>query len=182
VNLGCGPGAAPGWLNCDLRALPGVDLLMDLRRGLPLAAASVDCVAGIHVLQDLAWHEVAPALRELHRVLKPGGVLRLAVPDLDKALRAYLARDAAYFHVPDNHARSPGAKLVTQIVWYGSVRTPFTFEFLEEWLAGARFAAIRRCAFGESRAPGLASLDNRRRESLFVEAAKEDARRHLAAS
>jgi hypothetical protein len=53
---------------------------------------------------------------------------------------------------------------VTQIVWYGSVRTPFTFEFLKEWMAAAGFTEIK-----SSRA-GLASLDNRERESLFVEA------------
>ena len=182
INLGCGPRAAPGWLNCDLRALPGVDLQMDLRRGLPLAAASADCLAAIHVLQDLAWHEIGAALSELHRVLKPGGVLRVAVPDLERALRAYLERDSAWFYVPDRDAASLGAKLVTQIVWYGSVRTPFTFEFLEERLAAARFGRIRRRAFGQSGLDGLAALDNRQRETLFVEAVKENAGGHLAPS
>jgi SAM-dependent methyltransferase len=182
INLGCGPRGAPGWLNCDLRAMPGVDVQTDLCRGLPFAAASAECIAGIHLLQDLAWQELAPALRELHRVLKPGGVLRIAVPDLDKALRAYSTGDIGYFYVPDRDARSAGAKLVTQIVWYGSVRTPMTFEFLEEWMVAAGFAGIRRCRFGESRSPGLAELDNRERETLFVEAVREHAGRHLAAS
>jgi predicted SAM-dependent methyltransferase len=58
----------------------------------------------------------------VRRILKPGGVLRLAVPDLDKAIRAYMKDDARYFHVPDEHARGIGAKLITQIIWYGSVR------------------------------------------------------------
>jgi SAM-dependent methyltransferase len=174
INLGCGAHAAPGWLNCDIAAVPAVDLRMDVRRGLPLRSDSVDCIAGIHILQDLAWTEIAPALRELRRVLKPGGVLRLAVPDLDRAIGAYLARDTEYFYVPDADARSPGAKLVTQITWYGSVRTPFNWEFLEEWLCAANFAGIERRPFGESGVPGLASLDNRERESLFVEAVKRN--------
>jgi predicted SAM-dependent methyltransferase len=172
VNLGCGPKAAAGWLNCDVLALPGVELRMDLRRGLAFASDSIDCIAAIHVLQDLAWDGFAPALRELHRVLKPGGVVRIAVPDLDRAIRAYLAADPGYFYVPDRDARSVGAKLVTQIVWYGSVRTPCTFDFLQEWLFNAGFAETARMTFGSSRIPGLASLDNRERESLFVEAAK----------
>ena len=109
-------------------------------------------------------------MRELHRVLKAGGVLRLAVPDLDCALRAYLARDARYFYVPDADARSMGAKLITQIIWYGSVRTPCTYDFIAEWLAAAGFAEIERVAFGASRMDGLATLDNRERESLFIEA------------
>jgi predicted SAM-dependent methyltransferase len=173
LNLGCGPKPAPGWLNCDLRAAQGVDLRCDLRGGLPLGTASVDAVAGIHLLQDLAWNEVLGALRELHRVLKPGGVLRIAVPDLDKAIHAYLAGDAGYFYVPDRDARSVGAKLVTQVIWYGSVRTPFTRDFLREWMSAAGFSTIAEQPFGESRRPGLASLDNRRRESLFMEGTKD---------
>jgi SAM-dependent methyltransferase len=172
LNLGCGPRAAPGWLNCDVRAVPGVDVRFDLRGGIPLATSSIDAVAGIHLLQDLPWDAVAPALRDLHRVLRPGGVLRLAVPDLDRAIRAYLSGDAAYFYVPDRDASSLGAKLVTQITWYGSVRTPFTFEFLHEWMVAAGFSGIRKLQFGESGLSGLAGLDNRERESLFVEGVK----------
>ncbi len=149
----------------------GVDVRADIRSGLPLSTSSIDCVAAIHLLQDLPWPDLAPALREMRRVLKAGRVLRIAVPDLDKAIGAYVDRDATYFYVPDGDARSPGAKLVTQIVWYGSVRTPFTFDFADEWLRNAGFVDVRRESFGASRVPGLADLDNRERESLFVEAA-----------
>ena len=173
VNLGCGANAKTGWLNCDMAPARGVDLRMDLRRGIPLQTASVDCIAAIHVLQDLAWDQIAPALDELHRVLKTGGVIRIAVPDLDRAIRAYLAGDARYFYVPDRDADSIGAKLVTQIIWYGSVRTPCTFDFLDEWLRRARFSDAARRSFGETGVAGLAELDNRERETLFVEAAKQ---------
>jgi predicted SAM-dependent methyltransferase len=156
-------------LNCDIAAAPGVDLRFDLREGLPLESRSVDRIVAVHLLQDLPWGAIGPALREIHRVLKADGVVRLAVPDLDKAVRAYLAGDAGYFHVPDRDAGSVGAKLITQIVWYGSVRTPFTFEFLQEWMARAGFSRIGQHRFGESDVDGLASLDNRQRESLFVE-------------
>jgi predicted SAM-dependent methyltransferase len=174
LNWGCGPCIAPGWINFDVRHLPGVDLRGDIRKGLPLADVSVDCVAAIHALQDLPWADTLCALREVRRVLKSGGVLRLAVPDLDKAIRAYIKDDARYFHVPDEHARSIGAKLITQIIWYGSVRTPMTFDFLREQLLCAAYSEVRRCDFGVtlSHFADLASLDNRRRESLFVEAIK----------
>jgi SAM-dependent methyltransferase len=173
LNLGCGPSAVPGWLNIDARPVRGA-IGGDVRAGLPLADASVDCIAAIHLIQDLAYPDIAPALAEMRRVLRQGGVLRLAVPDLDRAIRAYLTGDSAYWYVPDEHARSGGAKLVTQIVWYGSVRTPCTWEFLREWLLGARYRDVQRCAFGVTRSgiPELARLDNRERESLFVEAVK----------
>jgi predicted SAM-dependent methyltransferase len=172
LHLGCGPFIAPGWLNCDLRYAPGVNLCADLRAGLPLADASIDCIAAIHVLQDLTYDEVRPALRELHRILGPGGVLRLGLPDLDKALCAYLAGDAAFFYVPDKDAASIGTKLVTQLTWYGSVRTPFTYDCIREWLLEAGFGDVYRCEYRItlSRFAELADLDNRERESLFVEA------------
>lgn len=172
MNLGCGPNAVVGWVNCDLACMPGVDVRMDLRRGIPFRSGTFDGIAAIHVLQDLAWPVIGRALGELHRVLKAHGVLRLAVPDLEKAINAYLAGDAGYFYVPDEHARSIGAKLVTQVIWYGSVRTPCNFGFLEESLHGAGFAGVARRGFGQSSFDGLASLDNRARESLFVEAVK----------
>src|SRR5512139_2177396 len=124
INLGCGPSARPGWINCDIAGLPGVDVRCDVRRGLPFERDSVDAVAAIHLIQDLRWDEIEPLFAELVRVLRPGGILRLGAPDLDKAIAAYLAPDPRYFYVPDEHARAIGAKLVTQIIWYGSVRTP----------------------------------------------------------
>jgi hypothetical protein len=51
------------------------------------------------------------------------------------------------------------------------VRTPFTFDFAKEWLLRAGFEQVLRCRFGESAGHAwLAALDNRERESLFVEA------------
>jgi hypothetical protein len=113
-------------------------------------------------------------LKELRRVLVPDGVLRLGLPDLDQAIRAYLAGDHAYFYVPDCDAQSIGTKLVTQLVWYGSVRTPLTFDCIEEWLLREGFGDIRRCDFRRTLSPypDIVTLDNRPRESFFVEARK----------
>jgi predicted SAM-dependent methyltransferase len=174
INLGCGLMPCAGWINCDVRPLPGVDLCCNILEGIPLADDFADYIAAIHLLQDLRYGDIVPALKDTRRVLKPAGVLRVAVPDLDKAIEAYRQRDAAYFYVPDEHARSLGAKLVTQLTWYGSVQTPFNFDFLEEVLEAAGFGRVRRCAYRvtRSRFPELVALDNRDRESLFVEAVK----------
>lgn len=174
LNWGCGPCAAPGWINSDVQPGDGIDVVADIRDGLPLASEFFDYIVTIHALQDLTYFDVLPALRELHRVLKVGGVLRMAVPDLDRAIDAYLRRDIRYFYVPDVDAVTPGAKLITQLTWYGSVRTPFTYEFAEEWLRKAGFRAIARCSFRETKSgfPDIVALDNRERESLFLEAVK----------
>jgi SAM-dependent methyltransferase len=174
LNVGCGPATISGWLNVDCTLVPGVDLVGDLREGLQLADASIDYIVAMHVLQDLPYLDVLPALRELRRVLKPGGVLRLGLPDLERAIAAWHRGDAGYFYIPDDEVRSLGGKLVAQAIWYGSVRTPFTWDFLEELSGKAAFTTVRRCAFGQTFSgwPDIVALDNRERESLYAEAVR----------
>ncbi len=133
-----------------------------------------DYIVGIHLLQDLAYADVLSVLCELRRVLKPDGILRLGLPDLDRAIDSYLRQDHTYFYIPDEDAAHIGSKLITQLVWYGSVRTPFTYDFIEEWLRKAGFREVTRCAFKETHSvhAEIVQLDNRERESLFVEAKK----------
>jgi SAM-dependent methyltransferase len=174
LNWGCGPRIAPGWINSDRLPEDGIDLCCDIRNGLPLESGTLDYITSIHALQDVPYCDVLAVLRELWRTLKSAGVLRLGLPDLDKAIRAYLWEDPAYFHIPDQDAKSIGGKLVAQIVWYGSVRTPFTYDFIEEMLQKAGFRSVRRCNYRQTLGPHpeIVELDNRERESLFVEAVK----------
>ena len=108
-------------------------------------------------------------------MLKPGGVLRLALPDLDKGIDAYHRKDKEYFKVPDQDAESVGAKFVTQMIWYGYSRSLFTHEFIEEQLQKAGFSSVDHCSFKQTASPVSRRswmLDNREQESLFVEAVK----------
>jgi hypothetical protein len=172
LNVGCGPHPVPGWINADYQSYEGVDLCGDIRKGLALADGAVQYAVSIHMLPELPWGDIPGVLTELRRVIEPGGVLRLGLPDLDRGVDAYRRGDAGYFLVPDADARSLGAKLITQLTWYGTVRTPFTFGYIEELLQQAGFSDIRRCEFrrSESAFADIVSLDNREPESLFVEA------------
>jgi SAM-dependent methyltransferase len=174
LNWGCGPTPAAGWINADLLCAPGIELSGDIRNGLALPDASIDYAVSIHALQDLPYPDIVPALRELRRVLKPDGVLRVAVPDLERSIQAWCRGDAAYFYIPDADARSVGSKLIVQAIWYGSTRTPFTWDFLDEVADASGFRRFTRCKFHqtESRWPAIVELDNRERESLFAEAMK----------
>jgi hypothetical protein len=84
------------------------------------------------------------------------------------------AGDHAYLNVPDADARTIGGKLSVQICWYGSVRTPFTRDSSEELLQRAGFRTVTACRYRETASawPEIVALDNRERESLFVEAVK----------
>jgi RNA polymerase sigma factor (sigma-70 family) len=116
-------------------------------------------------------------LGELRRLLKPAGVLRLALPDVDKGIRAYLAGEREHFLVPDEDVASLGGKFVVHMLWYGWTMTMFTPDFIEELLRMAGFVTVHHVAFKEtcSRLPGITDLDNREEESLFVEAVKQSA-------
>ena len=174
LNWGCGPDAAPDWINADLIETPGIDICSDIRDGLPLPDDDLDYAFSSHALQQLPFLEVDPALRELRRVLKPGGVLRLGLPDLDRALEAWRTGDSAYFLVPDADARSLSTKFVVQMTWYGSSAMLFNYDVIEEMLRRAGFREVLRCVFGQTRShfPEIVELDNRERETLFVEAWK----------
>jgi SAM-dependent methyltransferase len=174
LNWGCGRRGEPGWINADRVNGRGVEILCDIRDGLPLDAESVDYIASVHALQEIPYPELVPVLQELRRVLKIGGVLRLCLPDLEQGIEAYLRKDRDFFVVPDEHARSLGGKFITQLTWYGHTRTPFTFDFVEEVLKKAGFRRVDRCGFRMTRSPypGIVELDDRAGESLFVEAVK----------
>ena len=174
LNWGCGLGPTPGWINSDRKEGPGIDLSCDIRDGLPLANDSLDYAVSIHALPELALDELVPALRELRRVLRVGGVLRLSLPDLERGFRAYTNADRDYFLVPDDDAYSLGGKLVMQLLWYGHSRSLFTTDFIEELLRKAAFAEVAQCGFRETRSrfDEIVQLDDREFESLFVEAVK----------
>jgi predicted SAM-dependent methyltransferase len=174
LNWGCGAHVAAGWINSDVKDEPGVDLVADIRKGLPLQADAVDYAVSVHALPELPYPELVPALSELRRVLKPDGVLRLVLPDLDRGIDAYRRGDADYFKVPREDVRSASGRFIVHTLWYGYSRSLFTREFAEELLANAGFERVRACSYRRTSGPfgRIVELDNRPEESLYLEARK----------
>jgi SAM-dependent methyltransferase len=174
LNWGCGTQPEPGWINSDRKAAPGIDISCDIREGLPLADGSIDYAVSIHALPEVPYPDLVPVLAELRRVLKPGGVLRLGLPNMERAFDAYRRGDRDWFLIPDEDMRSLGGKLIAQLIWYGYSRTLFVPEFAEELLRRAGFAHVRHCASGETASPHpeIVALDDRPLESFFVEAVR----------
>jgi predicted SAM-dependent methyltransferase len=95
LHLGCGPRLLPGWVNIDF--ILGCDVLLDLRLPIPLRDGTVDYVYSEDFLEHLTFQEGTGLLGECARILKPGGVLRLATPDLKALAQAYLERSERSF-------------------------------------------------------------------------------------
>lgn len=92
VHLGCGEIDAPGWVNVDVQRLPHVHHVSDVRRLPMFATGSIDLLYACHVLEHVSFRETRETLAEWHRVLKPGGTLRLSVPDFDLLVDLYVSQ------------------------------------------------------------------------------------------
>jgi len=92
LNIGCGRRFHPAWTNIDLIGRPPEVLSCDITNGLPFADNSFDAAYHSHVLEHLDTEEGARLLGECFRVLAPGGILRIAVPDLEQISRTYMQK------------------------------------------------------------------------------------------
>jgi len=90
INLGCGSSTHDSWKNLDINPyVAGVEK-WDSRNGIPAATNSVDIVYHSHLLEHLHQEDGEKLTKECYRILKPNGVLHIAVPDLEQICREYL--------------------------------------------------------------------------------------------
>ena len=210
LNLGCGQIMPAGWLNCDSSwhaQLSNQPLLARLARWVRLVGASdwpkgvrylnlnkkwrfPESCAGVvyasHVLEHLSPAATNLFLKESSRVLVPGGVLRVVVPDLEGHAREYLTAarrgpDAArQFLWAMNLGLPQHRNWIHALydVWMGHPsmhKTMYDEQVLSEMLVGAGFVDIRRCERGQSERIGdLELLESAEgyAHSLYVEAVR----------
>ena len=90
VNLGCGSHFHPDWVNVDMVPSSPEVLAHDLRTRLPFDAACFGVVYHSHVLEHFKRAHATAFMRECFRILAPGGVIRVVVPNLEVIARLYL--------------------------------------------------------------------------------------------
>jgi GT2 family glycosyltransferase/SAM-dependent methyltransferase len=200
LNLGCGLTVAPGWINIDnspnarlskhpvLRWLlwklrivsdghyrvkwPACIATHDLRRGLPYPDCFADYVYTSHCLEHLSNTDVQRIVRDLFRVLKPGGVVRIVVPDLALGARRYLER--LQFNPADGSA-APDFLEWMQLGKPGR-RDPHLWMYdaasLRKLLLDEGFTDVVVCGYRQSRVPDCDVLDRRPEDSVHVEGVK----------
>lgn len=100
VNLACGATFvdAPNWINFDFAATGPAVHEIDLLERLPLNDRDVDFVYCSHFLEHIPRNRTVQFLQECHRVLKPGGILRLVVPDFEEMCMEYLKQRQSQRH------------------------------------------------------------------------------------
>lgn len=90
LNVGCGLNFHPDWINIDIYPRDRRVQKIDILKGLPYPESSIDLCYSSHVLEHLSRKDAIDFIFECKRVIKPGGILRLAVPDLERISRDYL--------------------------------------------------------------------------------------------
>ena len=89
LHLGCGNKYIPGFFHVDVLPMSHVDHVGSAERLDFVADNSVDLIYACHILEHYGRHEIQSVLSEWYRVLRPEGILRLAVPDFAAVCHMY---------------------------------------------------------------------------------------------
>lgn len=175
INIGCGSLPLPGWVNLDAARGDKIDIVWDLRGGLPFPAESCAAIFGEHVIEHIPKAGAELLLRECHRVLQPRGVVRLSTPDAGKFLRAYV-NDREFLSDPrfPDSADTSMDRVNMMMREYGQHLWVYDAESLILLLRKAGFSSVAEQQYGVSTHPRMQQIDSAARafESLYVEAIK----------
>jgi SAM-dependent methyltransferase len=148
VQFGSGKNRLSGWLNCDLD--------VDIRRPLPFADGAVSFAFAEHVIEHVQHLQAVAFLGEVLRILKPGGVLRIAFPDVTRITerncapmlqKAELRRDRG----------APDVWLAIMTQW--GHQACWTRESMRCALLAVGFESVKPCGYGKSNHDELRGVD-----------------------
>lgn len=164
LQIGGGRHLLRGWLNGDIIA---GDIYLNARQKLPLANESFDRVFAEHFIEHIQFRDAEVLFSELHRVLKPGGRIRFATPDLEKIVALYEDRNPhvslrkAMDRHEVNHSRQlpSRAHFLNDLFRLWGHRFIYDFETLEKTLHTSGFTQVQRQSFGDSNDPLFKNLE-----------------------
>jgi SAM-dependent methyltransferase len=192
LHIGSGPYVLDGWINLDV--FPA-QLSTNVLWGLPFVDGQCRYVFLSHLLEHLFYPTDALALlQDIHRILEPGGVVRIVVPDIAQCIQAYQDNDADFFRQRVEHwgaGDGQATRLEHFLSYAGAGPDPawlfeahkfgYDLETLERALRRAGFKSIRRSRFMASEHAALrvdehsqvaSARHGDRFYSLFIEADK----------
>lgn len=137
---------------------------LDLTRPFPFGDGSIDAVLASHVLEHLTVGEAERCVGEIRRVLRPGGVVRIAVPDLDVVVGEYDPADPDAFL--DGLLQGRERSTSRHRHWWNYNETS-----LRDLIRRAGFADGERRGYREGTCPDVERIDTRP-ASLFMEAVR----------
>ena len=179
ISLGSGGVRFPGWLHVDADLQWQPDVVADLSQPLPFADDDADFLQSEDFIGQLSFAQAREHLRDCHRVLKRGGVLRLLTPDLAVLVDHYQRGDT---RVLELWKREVGIPLVTDTLGE-LLHAALTFAGQKSFYDEATLRAllepigfeVQRVGFNQSAWPELRGLDLRSPDnaiSLYLDCVK----------
>ena len=120
LNLGCGDKPKEGWVNLDIVGVPGVDVVHDMTQ-IPMPFPD-NYFEVIYAEQVLDHFRSLPVIKELHRILKPGGQLLIEVVHFSSKLNYVHLEHVQLYSVDTFWWYIPGTKNYAQSHWYNPVK------------------------------------------------------------
>lgn len=191
VQYGCGYSAPTKWRNFDasptlrFERLRLVGVLYtknasrfpknveygDIIKGLPLSPESCNGVYCSHILEHLSLDDFRTALHNTKRILRPSGIFRLVLPDLEHSIKQYLgssSSDAAHEFLREtclgHEKRARGIRGFVAS-WLGNSQHLWMWDYkaIEPELEKAGFTEIRKASFGDSSDPMFQEVEDKGR-------------------
>lgn len=193
-NLGCGTSLYENFLNIGFwnflqdgaiyQNINGTHntymLNHDLNCGIPAHDNSLDLVYHSHMLEHLNFQEGIFFINECYRVIRPGGMMRLLVPDLELFTKAYLEKDMFFLNeyrkcLDNSTYVTPGA-IFMGMLHNHEHKMGYDFETIQWLLYKTGFSKVRRTLYSDSIIEGIEFIEcrspGRTMESLCVECYK----------
>jgi predicted SAM-dependent methyltransferase len=179
INVGAGIKTVPGFINLDYDWHPGLEICWDVTKGLFFADNSASAIFSEHCLEHITRDECRRVLKELFRILEPGGVVRIIVPDAELYIQCYNEwRKKGDVTLPYASSAS-SASGYTPLMALNRVfrehghRYCYDFHDIKQLLVEQGFRSIARASYLKGRRPDLLiDSADRMPESLYVEAEK----------
>jgi predicted SAM-dependent methyltransferase len=172
LHLGCGSNHFDGWFEVDLERKNRPDVVHDLRLGLPASSGTVRFIYSEHLFEHLPLDDAQYLMRDCAAVLQSGGIMRVAMPDLESLVAFYQGdwRTQPWIHEHGYDHMSSAAEMLNTALRDWGHQYIYDFTDLRQRLVAAGFTEVHRCEWGRSDVPELAGLETRDDSRLVVEA------------
>jgi predicted SAM-dependent methyltransferase len=172
AHLGCGSNYFQGWVNVDLERANRPDVKHDLRLGFPCTRGVIAVAYSEHVLEHIVLEDGIRLLSDLRVGMTPGGVIRIAMPDLRYVVDRYGNgwRDQDWIQQPHYSFIDSPARMLNYALRSWGHRYVYDFDELTLRLVNAGFRDVIAKPWGESDHPDLRGRETREDSKLIVEA------------
>ena len=178
------------WINIDKNNLTPIMqprcqfLHHDVLNGLPYPDNSVSLIYHSDILEHFSYHEAIVFLKECHRVLKPGGLMRVCVPDFYQIVEAYYQSNMDRFNdvQPKEYREVKSRAIKASMLLFGSIGSSqnayqghqmmYDSDGLKEMLEMNGFVDVKMMPIDESKSPLMCNKDVHRDMELIMECRK----------